>query len=165
MKTKKIAYLGLLIALAFIFSYVEFLIPVNLGIPGAKLGLPNLVIVVMLYTFGAKESFVLSMIRIVLVGFTFGNMSAMLYSFAGGILSYAVMAAAKRTQLLSVVGVSVLGGIFHNIGQIILAMFVLETDSLIFYLPVLLIVGCVSGVIIGILGAMVIQRIRGAFRV
>lgn len=160
MKTNKIAYLGLLIALAFVFSYVEFLLPINLGIPGAKLGLANLVIIVAMYTIREKEAFVLSMIRIVLVGFTFGSMSSMLYSFAGGILSFAVMVLAKKTEKLSATGVSVLGGIFHNIGQILLAMLVLETASLVAYLPLLLIVGCVSGVVIGLLGAMVTMRIR-----
>ena len=159
MKTKKVAYLGLLIALAFVFSYVEFLLPFHLGIPGAKLGLANLVIIVALYTLREKEAFVLSMLRIVLVGFTFGSMSGMLYSFAGGLLSFAAMLLAKRMKLLSATGVSVLGGIFHNIGQIILAMFVLETASLLSYLPVLLVVGCVSGVLIGLLGAMVLRRL------
>lgn len=161
MKTKKTAYLGLLIALAFVFSYVEFLLPLNLGIPGAKLGLANLVIIVALYTLREREAFVLSMVRIVLVGVTFGSMSTMLYSFAGGILSFVVMVLAKKTGKLSIAGVSVLGGVFHNIGQILLAMCVLETAGLIAYLPVLLLVGCVSGVVIGLLGAMVTARIRG----
>lgn len=161
---KKVAYIGLLTALAFILSYVEFLLPVNMGIYGAKLGLPNLVVVAMLYTLKEKETFALSMVRILLVGFTFGNLSGMLYSFAGGILSFAVMAAAKRTQLLSVTGVSVLGGVFHNIGQILLAMAVLETKSLISYLPALLLAGCVSGTVIGILGAAVTKRIQGVYK-
>lgn len=161
MSTKKIAYLGLLIALAFVSSYIEFLLPVNLGIPGAKLGLANLVIIVALYTLGEKTAFTLSMIRIVLVGFTFGNMASMLYSFAGGIISLAVMILAKKTKLLSVMGVSVLGGIFHNVGQIIMAIWVVNTKSLIYYLPVLMVFGCLSGVAIGILGAMVIKRIQG----
>lgn len=160
MSTKKVAYLGLLIALAFVFSYVEFLIPVNLGVPGAKLGLANLVIIVALYTLNDRDAFVLSMIRIVLVGFTFGSMASMLYSFAGGILSFVVMVAAKRTKFLSITGVSVLGGVFHNVGQIMMAIWVVETGSLIYYLPVLLIVGCLSGVVIGILGAMVTKRIQ-----
>lgn len=158
MKTKKIAYLGLLIALAFVFSYIEFLIPVNLGVPGAKLGLANLVIIVALYTLGERDAFFLSMIRIVLVGFTFANTASMLYSLVGGILSYLVMVVAKKTNLLSMTGVSVLGGVFHNVGQIIVAILVLETASLVYYLPVLLIAGIVSGVVIGILGAMVTKR-------
>lgn len=160
MNTRKIAYLGLLIALAFIFSYVEFLIPVNLGVPGAKLGLANLVIIVALYTLNSRDAFVLSMVRIVLVGFTFGSMASMLYSLSGGIMSFAVMVIAKRTKLLSMTGVSVLGGISHNIGQIIMAIWVVETGSLIYYLPVLLLAGSISGVAIGVLGAMVATRIQ-----
>lgn len=159
--TKKIAYLGLLIALAFVFSYVEFLLPVSLGVPGAKLGLANLVIIVAMYTLNSKDAFVLSMIRIVLVGLTFGSLASMFYSFAGGIASFAVMAAAKRTGLLSITGVSVLGGVFHNIGQILMAILVVRTASLIYYLPVLLLVGSVSGVVIGVVGALVTKRIQG----
>lgn len=161
MKTKKIAYLGLLIALAFVFSYIEFLIPVNIGVPGAKLGLANLVVIVALYTLGERDAFLLSVVRIVLVGFTFANMASMIYSLAGGILSYLAMVIAKRTKLLSMPGVSVLGGVFHNVGQIIVAILVLETASLVYYLPVLLIAGITSGVIIGILGAMVTKRMAG----
>lgn len=160
MKTRKIAYLGLLIALAFIFSYVEFLIPVNLGVPGAKLGLANLVIIVALYTLNDRDAFLLSMIRIVLVGFTFGSMASMLYSLAGGVMSFAVMVLAKRTKLLALTGVSVLGGVFHNIGQILMAIWVLHTPSLVYYLPVLLLAGSLSGVAIGVLGAMVTKRIQ-----
>ena len=135
MKTRKIAYLGLLTALAFVFSYIEFLIPVNIGVPGAKLGLANLVIIVALYTLGERDAFLLSMIRIVLVGFTFANLAMMIYSLAGGCLSYAAMVIAKKTDRLSMTGVSVLGGVFHNIGQILVAMAVLETESLLYYLP------------------------------
>lgn len=160
MKTRKVAYLGLLIALAFVFSYVEFLIPLNLGVPGAKLGLANLVIIVALYTLNERDAFLLSMLRIILVGFTFGSMSSMLYSFAGGIMSFMAMAIAKRTKRLSLTGVSVLGGVFHNIGQILMAIWVLRTESLIYYLPVLLLVGSLSGVAIGVLGAMVTRRIQ-----
>lgn len=160
MKTRKIAYLGLLIALAFIFSYVEFLIPVNLGVPGAKLGLANLVTVVALYTLKDRDAFLLSMIRIVLAGLTFGGMASMIYSLAGGMTSFAVMAAAKRTKLLTLTGVSVLGGVFHNIGQILMAILVLHTPSLVYYLPVLLLAGSLSGTAIGVLGATVTKRIQ-----
>ena len=156
--TKKIAYLGLLIALAFVFSYVEFLLPVNIGVPGAKLGLANLVIIVALYTLGEREAFLLSVLRIVLVGFTFGNMASMIYSLAGGILSYTVMVLAKKLKRLSLTGVSVLGGVFHNVGQIIVAILVVETTSLLYYLPVLILAGTLSGVAIGVLGAMVTRR-------
>lgn len=160
MSTKKISYIGLLTALAFVFSYVEFLFPIGLGIPGAKLGLANLVIIAALYILRERDAFLLSMIRIVLTGFTFGNMTSMMYSLAGGLLSFVVMVIARRSRLFSTTGVSVLGGVFHNIGQIIAAMLILETSSLIYYLPVLIITGSVSGVIIGMLGAAVIKRIQ-----
>lgn len=157
---RKVAYLGLLVALAFVFSYVEFLIPVNIGIPGAKLGLANLAIIVALYTIGEWNAFLLSIVRIVLVGFTFGNLASMLYSLAGGSLSFFVMVLAKKTKRLSITGVSVLGGIFHNVGQIIVAILVLETKSLVYYLPVLIITGVVAGVVIGVLGGMITVRLK-----
>ncbi len=163
MRTRRIAYLGLLTALAFVFSYIEFLIPVNIGVPGAKLGLANLAIIVALYTLGERDAFLLSVVRIVLVGFTFANLAMMIYSLAGGCLSYAAMVIAKKTNRLSMTGVSVLGGVFHNIGQIFVAMLALKTESLIYYLPVLLIAGIASGVAIGLLGAMVTKRIGGRF--
>lgn len=159
---KKTALLGMLVALAFVLSYIETLIPVNLGIPGAKLGLANLVVMVALYTLGTKEAFGLSMVRILLTGLTFSSMAAMLYSFAGGLLSFAVMALMKKTKKLSVTGVSVLGGIAHNAGQIFVAMWMLDTATLIYYLPVLAITGVASGTVIGLLAVMVIRRIFGA---
>lgn len=159
---KKTALLGMLVALAFVLSYIETLIPVNLGIPGAKLGLANLVVMVALYTLGTKEAFGLSMVRILLTGLTFSSMAAMLYSFAGGLLSFAVMALMKKTKKLSVTGVSILGGIAHNAGQIFVAMWILDTATLIYYLPVLAITGVASGTVIGLLAVMVIRRIFGA---
>ena len=161
---KKTALTGMLVALAFVLSYIETLIPINLGIPGAKLGLANLVVMVALYTLGTKEEFALSMVRILLTGLTFSSMAAMLYSFAGGILSFVVMALVKKTKLFSATGVSVLGGIAHNAGQIFVAMWVLDTATLIYYLPVLAITGIVSGTVIGLLAVLVIRRVSGIAR-
>ena len=149
-----------MIALAFVFSYIEFLLPLHIGIPGVKLGLANLAIIVCLYTLGEKEAFLLSMIRIVLVGFTFANTAMMMYSLAGGILSFLVMWLAKKTNKLSMTGVSVLGGVFHNVGQILLAMWILETESLLYYLPVLMVSGSVAGIVIGLLSALITKRIK-----
>ncbi len=160
MNTKKIAYLGLLIALAFVLSYIEVLLPLNIGIPGAKIGLANIVVVVALYTIGGKNAFLLSIVRVLLVGLTFGNFAMMMYSMAGALLSFAAMYIGKRTKKLSTTGVSVLGGVFHNVGQIIVAMFVLETKQLIYYLPFLIIIGTISGVVIGILSAMICKRVK-----
>ncbi len=163
-KTVKIAYFGLFIALAFVLSYVEYLFPFNIGIPGAKVGLPNIVIVTALYTTGIVDAFILSMVRVVLVGITFGNISMMIYSLAGAILSIAAMLIGKKINMFSVTGVSVLGGVFHNIGQIIVAIFVLETKSLLYYLPFLVIIGTLSGVVIGIISSLVAGRVSKTFR-
>ena len=163
MKTKRIACLGLFIALAFVLSYVEFLLPLNIGIPGAKVGLANLVVMVALYTLGKKDAALLSFVRVVLVGLTFGNLAMMLYSLAGAVLSFLVMLIAKRTKLFSITGVSVLGGVFHNVGQIIVAMLVLETESLLYYLPFLIVIGTISGVVIGLLSGMITARVGRLF--
>lgn len=160
MKSSKISTYGLLIALAFILSYIEALFPPPVPIPGIKLGLANLVVLADLYTMGVKEAFVLSLIRIILVGLTFGNMSTMLFSLAGGILSWLVMSLLKQVKSFSLVGVSVAGAVSHNIGQIITAIFVTENINIIYYLPFLLLSGLITGAVIGIIGAMIIKRIK-----
>ena len=146
----KVAYFGVFTALALIFSYVETLIPINFGIPGAKLGLANLVIVTVLYKARWQDAFLLSVIRIVLAGFIFGNLFAILYSLAGGLLSLAAMTMIKQRGSFSVIGVSMAGGVTHNIGQLIVAMLVVETYQVGYYLPVLMISGLVTGALIGL---------------
>ncbi len=154
------AYFGVFTALALILSYVELLIPINFGIPGAKLGLANLVIVVVLYRNGWKEAFLLSVVRIVLAGFMFTNLFSILYSFAGGILSLGVMSLLKWKNIFSVTGVSIAGGVSHNVGQLLVAMAVVETYQVGWYLPALLIAGVLTGLLIGILSAGILKRIR-----
>lgn len=160
MKSKNIAAYGLLIALAFILGYIESLIPIPFPVPGMKLGLANLVVLMALYIWGYKEAFVLSIIRIILTGFTFGSLSTMMFSLAGGLLSFVLMALFKRSKLFSMTGVSVIGGVSHNIGQILVAVFVVNNIDIIYYLPILLITGSVTGAIIGLLGALVTQRVK-----
>lgn len=154
------AYFGVFTALALIFSYVEMLIPIQFGVPGIKLGLANLLIVIMLYKCGPKEALLLSVVRIVLSGFIFGNMFSIIYSLAGGILSLAVMAFLKGHGSFSVMGVSIAGGVCHNIGQLAVAMAVVETYRVGYYLPVLLIAGMLTGMLIGIVSNEVLKRIR-----
>lgn len=163
MKTKDIAVLGLLIALAFVLSYVEYLLPLNIGIPGAKIGLANIVTLVAIYKIGYKRAFALSLIRVLLVALTFSNMAMAMYSVAGALLSFIAMLVGKSSKKFSITGVSVLGGVFHNIGQIIVAMVLMETRELVFYLPVLIAIGTISGVVIGILSGMICSRIKVAF--
>lgn len=159
-KARRVALYGMLTALAFILSYVESLVPVTAGIPGVKLGLANLVVVIALYTLDLKGAFVISVVRIVLSGLTFGGLFSMLYSLAGGLLSFAVMAILSRKKVFGTVGVSVCGGVAHNIGQLLVAMAVLETESVWYYFPVLLISGSVAGVLIGLLGGWMTGRVQ-----
>lgn len=156
----RVAYFGVFTALALIFSYIETLIPIQLGIPGVKLGLANLIIVIALYKISLKETYLLSVIRVVLSGFMFGNMFAILYSLAGGLLSLTVMAILKKAGGFSVMGVSIAGGVSHNVGQLIVAMIVIETFSVAYYIPVLLIAGLITGMIIGIAANETLKRIK-----
>lgn len=156
----RVAYFGVFTALALIFSYVESLIPIQIGIPGVKLGLANLMIVIALYKMSLKETYLLSITRVVLSGFLFGNMFAILYSLAGGLLSLTVMAVLKKAGGFSVMGVSIAGGVFHNIGQLIIAMIIVETFSVAYYIPVLLIAGVITGLLIGIAANETLKRIK-----
>lgn len=158
-KAKVVAEYGMLIALACVLSYIEALIPLPLP-TGVKLGLANLVILVALYTVGGRGAVMVSLVRIILVGFTFGNMQSMLYALAGGVLSLLIMILAKKTGWFSQIGVSVLGGVFHNIGQLTVAALVTETGGVFVYLPFLLVGGVVAGVLIGILGGIMVERVK-----
>jgi heptaprenyl diphosphate synthase len=156
----RVAYFGVFTALALIFSYVETLIPINFGVWGMKLGLANLIIVIALYKMGTWEAFLLSVVRVLLSGFLFGNYFSIIYSLAGAILSLSVMAGLKRAGGFSVIGVSISGGVFHNIGQLIVAMLVVETFSVIYYVPVLLAAGLVTGLLIGIAASEMLKRLK-----
>lgn len=159
MKTK-VAYFGVFTALALIFSYIESIIPISIGIPGAKLGLANLIVVITLYKMGVKEAYLLSVVRVVLAGFIFGNLFGILYSLAGGLLSLTVMAVLKKMDQFSVIGISMAGGVLHNMGQLIMAGIVVESTSVIYYMPSLLIVGLVTGFLIGVMAREMIKRLQ-----
>ena len=156
-KNKKLANMAMLVALAMIFSYVESLIPINFGIPGMKLGVANLVTVTGLYF---PEVFLVVVMRILLTGFLFGNGMSIVYSLAGGILSFLVMALMKRLKGFSVAGVSIAGGVSHNIGQIIVASVVVENLKLIYYLPALLIAGTVTGFVMGMISKKLLPIVK-----
>ena len=160
----RVAYFGVFTALALIFSYVETLIPINFGIPGVKLGLANLVIVIALYKMKLTEVYLLSVVRVLLSGFIFGNYFSIIYSLAGGLLSLTVMALLKKSKGFSVMGISVAGGVFHNVGQLIVAMLVVETFSVGYYFPVLLVAGLITGLVIGIVSAEMNGRRQGHCR-
>ena len=161
MHGRKVAIFGVFTALALIFSYVELLIPINFGIPGAKLGLANLMTVLVLYKMGIKEALALSVTRIILSGFMFGNLFGILYSLSGGLLSFLVMVLLKKSDRFSVAGVSIGGGTAHNIGQLLVAMVVVQTYQVGYYPPVLLVAGEVTGLLIGLVAKEVLKRIQG----
>ncbi|MCH4278832.1 heptaprenyl diphosphate synthase [Firmicutes bacterium AM31-12AC] len=156
----RVAYFGVFTALALMFSYIETMIPIRFGVPGIKLGFANIMIVIMLYKGSAKEALLLSIVRIMLSGFLFGNLSSILYSIAGGVLSLGIMTLLKKQGGFSVIGVSVAGGVSHNVGQLIVAMLVVETYQVGYYFPVLLVAGVLTGLGIGVVSQEVLKRIR-----
>ena len=160
MKTKKVAMLGLTIALAMIMSYIEALVPLSFAVPGIKMGLANIVIIFVLYKIGTKEAILVSLIRVILVSLLFSNVMAMAYSIAGATLSLSIMWLLKKADKFSFVGVSIAGGIMHNVGQIIMAVILLGTQQIALYLPVLMITGTATGVVIGIVSGLVINRFK-----
>lgn len=156
--------MGLLVALAMILSYVESLIPAFVAVPGVKMGLANIVVVFALYTLGPLEALSISLIRVVLSSLLFGSVLSMAYSLSGAILSLVGMILLKRIKFFSTMAVSVTGGVLHNMGQILVACLVLETDVLLYYLPVLIISGTVTGAVIGIIASLVIKRLENNIR-
>lgn len=159
-KIYTIAICGVLTALAMIFSYIESLIPIPLPVPGIKLGVANIAIITVMYAVGVKEALIINSIRITLTAILFGNLNSFIFSMAGGMLSILVMIILMKTKQFSMTGVSVAGGVAHNIGQIIAAILVMGSSAIVYYLPVLMISGIVTGVIVGIVGAMVTRRVK-----
>lgn len=160
MKVKNVAVLGLCVALAMIMSYIESLFPLNFAVPGIKMGLANIVIIFLLYRVGFGAACVVSLIRVFLVSLLFGNVMMMAYSLAGAALSLALMLMLKKSGKFSVIGVSIAGGVAHNAGQIIMAIILLGAKQIAYYLPVLVITGTATGVLIGIAASVVIKRIK-----
>ena len=160
MKSKEVTRYALLIALAMVLSWLESLVPVSVAVPGIKLGLTNLVVIFALYRMRSMDAAVISFVRVLLVSFTFGNAYAFAYSMAGAVLSLLIMLALKKSRRFSTVGVSIAGGVGHNLGQIIVAALVLETEKIFFYLPVLMISGIAAGVCIGLLGGIITERLK-----
>lgn len=160
MKSNKVAYLGVFTALALILSFVESQIPPLMAIPGVKLGIPNIAILFILYKVGWKEAALVNVVRVLVVGLLFGSVVSMLYSFSGALLSLLGMILLKKSNLFSCVTVSVIGGILHNVGQIVMACFVTVTSELMYYLPVLIISGTVAGILIGLVAGMLLRRLE-----
>ena len=158
-RTSWIASRGLLIALALVLSWVESRIPVFFAVPGMKLGLTNLVVLIALYRLGAPDALFLNIVRILLAGLTFGNLFSIVYSLAGGVLSFLIMLALKKTGRFHIITVSIAGGVFHNVGQVIVAMIVLGSGYAAYYLPVLWLSGIAAGAVIGLISGQIVNRL------
>lgn len=157
---KHIAYFGLLLTLSLILSYVESLIPIFVSVPGVKLGLANLVVLICLYSFPAKYTFMISGMRVLLAGVLFGSVFSILYSLAGAFLSLVVMLVAKKNLKLGILGVSVLGGVFHNVGQLLVAMAVVSNHRIGYLFPYLLLSGILTGAVIGFIANCIVPYLK-----
>ena len=159
MSTKRLATDAMFLTLALVVSYIEVLIPIPVGIPGIKLGLANGVIMVLLFFTTWIRTLEISVIRVVLAGFLFGNPMTIANSLAGGILSLIVMEILKKIKGFSSVGISVGGGVAHNIGQLSIAVILMENTKIYYYAPVLLLTGTIAGVMIGVLSGVLVKKI------
>lgn len=157
-KAEKTAMLGMFTALALVASYLESLVPFYFGAPGIKLGLANLITVVLLYWTDWKDAAAVSVLRILLSGFLFGNVFSIIYSFCGALLSLSVMCLLKKCRSFSLLGVSIAGGTAHNLGQLLAAVYLMENANILFYFPTLMIAGIVTGLLIGIGSREVLKR-------
>ncbi len=157
---KKGAILAVSVTLGMILSYLEALIPMFSGVPGMKCGFSNILIVFLLYRYGPKESGTVNLLRILLTAVLFTNPFSLVYSLAGAVFSLAGMSVLKRCGIFSVFGVSMAGGVFHNLGQILIAVFLVENYRVFFYLPVLMISGCITGLIVGFLSSRLLNRVK-----
>lgn len=155
-----VALYGMFISVALVLSYIESLIPIPVPVQGIKLGLANIMIVWVLYSMGIKAAGIISILRVFLAGFLFGNLYSIIFSMAGAVSSLLVMFLLKKIKCFTVIGVSIAGGICHNFAQIIVAVIVLENIRLMYYLPFLIVGGIISGIAIGILGGILYRKIK-----
>ncbi len=161
MRTKRIAFLGVMAAFALALSYLELLLPpISAAVPGIKMGLANIAVIFVLYKFGARDAAAVSGVRLIAVALLFGSVMSFLYSFAGALLSFLVMLLLKQTGRFSEIGVSALGGIAHNAAQILVAAFMFDTPQIWYYMPILVITGTVSGILVGVAGAFSVKRLE-----
>lgn len=165
--TKKLTLLALSVAVAMIFSYVEILLPsLSYIAPGLKIGLPNIVIISILYIFGAKDAAIVSLIRVFLTTLLFApSFIIIIYSLAGAVFSLAVMSLLKRTNLFSMIFVSIIGAISHNVAQIVLFILISKTPQIISYLPILLVGGVFSGLAVGIIAHFSYKYVKRLYKV
>ena len=159
-QTKKLTVLALTVSVAMVLSFIESKIPAFVAIPGVKVGLANIAVIFALYKLGAKEAVLVSLVRCVLIALLFGSVVSLAYSLAGAALSLTVMVALKKLTPLPSIGVSVAGGVCHNVGQIIVASLIMETNVIVYYLPFLILSGTVAGIAVGVASALLVKKIK-----
>ena len=160
MKTKKLVTLAVTVSVAMILSFVESRIPAFVAIPGVKVGLANIAVIFALYKMGWREALAVSLVRVALVALLFGSVVSLAYSIAGALISLSVMILLRRLGVFTEVAVSVVGGITHNIGQILVAFLLLETEVVFYYLPFLLVSGVIAGIAVGIASSLLVKKIK-----
>ena len=163
-RAEKVAFCGLLTALAVILSYVETLIPISLGVPGIKPGFANIIAVFVLFSYGFGAAITVNVLRVVIVAAMFGSPASALYALSGAVVSLAVMALLKKTGRFSVTGVSMAGGVMHNAAQLAVAAAAAKTPLLVSYLPLLIVAGMVTGVVIGVIAQLLLRRLPASLR-
>jgi heptaprenyl diphosphate synthase len=160
MNVKKLCIISLSVSLSLVLSFLESLVPPLVAIPGVKVGIANTVSLFVLYSLGAAPAFVVSVVRVSLSSLLFGSSVSFLYSLFGACLSLAVMTLFKKLGFFSMIGVSILGGVFHNVGQIVAAILVMKSGAILVYLPPLMISGIIAGVLVGILSGIVLKKLN-----
>ena len=160
MNVKQLTTLSISVSLAMVLSFLESLVPPLVAVPGVKIGISNTVSLFVLYTLGAPSAIAVSLIRVLLSSLLFGSSVSFIYSFSGACLSLFVMIIFKKIACFSPIGVSVLGGVFHNIAQTVAAICVMKTGAIIVYLPPLLVSGVIAGILVGILAGIVLKKIK-----
>lgn len=160
-RTQKLATSAVLASLGLIFSYIEAILPFSFGIPGIKLGIANLVVIIALYTLGRSYALSINVIRILVAGLLFNGLFGAIYSLAGALLSFIVMVLLKKTNKFSIIGVSMAGGVIHNVGQLLIAAAIISNIKIFFYFPILLFSGMITGILIGIIAHFILRRLQG----
>ena len=158
--TRELALCGMLAAMALVFSYIESLLPIPYPFPGMRLGFANIAIISALYLYGARDAFIINIIRIILSGLLFGNFNTFVLGFAGGMVSTAVMSLLKKSNKINIVAVSAVGGVCHNITQVIVAMILLSTPTLVFMTPIFIVLGVITGVVCGAVARLFVKHVK-----
>lgn len=159
--TYKIAMLGIFTALALVFSYIETFIKIDIAVPGIKLGLANIVTIIVLCSFGVADAIIVSVLRVFLSSLLFGNLTVMIYSLAGALVSILIMWLFSKINFFSATGISILGGVAHNMGQLLVAWLIIKNQNVLIYAPVLIISGTITGILIGIAASIILKAVSG----